>query len=640
MQQLSENPVSLEAKHTYHWEWARLTALLLVLFSLGGYWMSNERASTSARERQRLEAQARVIEQNIERQLAGINAALAGVRYDLVSGDRNAEKNALSLNLKVLADAMPGVRSLVATDSQGVVTVSNRRELVGQNVSQRGYFKAPQAGLDATTLYVSPPYKSIQAADVFDVTRVMIGSDGKFFGVVSATLDPEYLEILMRSAVYADDMVARLAHGDGKVLLASPQIGQEGTSAGSGSGAGRASGTRMLAIRTIMPAQLRMDKPLLVEVSRDLSAVYATWRIEAFKFAIFCMLAGMAACTALYFNQRRRTARERARAKTEAIQRENTQQLAFALKGADLGLWDWNIVADETVVNDREWQMLGYTPGEVPLTTRFWRAAIHPDDQTAVQTAFKAHASGSTESYRVEHRMRHKKGYWVWVLNHAMVMARDAQGAPTRVLGTHLDITQRKTAEADIAEHSAQLERANAQLSRLSVTDGLTGVGNRRLFDETLAAEWARGVRQEQPLALLLIDIDHFKLYNDSYGHQGGDDCLRRVAGVLGSCVKRGGELLARYGGEEFAVLLPSNDLASAASFAQRCLDRLNAARLPHRASPVSAWVSMSIGVASIVPSQGLSPDSLVRRADAALYGAKKLGRAQFVCAEPTPSLI
>ena len=667
MQPLPDNPASPEAKRTCRWEWARLVALLLVLFSLGGYWHFNERASTGGRERQRLESQARVIAQNIERQLLGANAALAGVRYDLASGDRSTETNTLTLNLKVLADAMPGVRSLIVLDAQGIATGADRRQLMGQNFSHRDYFKTPQAGLDATVLYVSPPHQSVLDAYVLNVTRVMIGSDGKFFGVVSASLDPEYLEIVMRSVLYADDMVVTLAHGDGKVLLAAPPSGQlvdaslnvagtpfnrhvasgqaaswfdDGAKGGSGSNIGVASRTRMLAIRTVMPTELRMDKPLIVEVSRDLSAVYATWRTEAFKFAIFCVFAAMAACTALYFNQRRRTARERARAKTEAVQRQNTEQLAFALKGADLGLWDWNIAADEMVVNDREWQMLGYTPGEMALTTRFWRAAIHPDDQAAVQAAFKAHASGSAESYRVEHRMRHKKGYWVWVLNHAMVMARDAQGAPMRVLGTHLDITQRKSAEADIAENSAQLERANAQLSRLSVTDGLTGVGNRRLFDETLAAEWARGVRQQQPLALLLIDIDHFKLYNDSYGHQGGDDCLRRVAGVLGSCVKRGGELLARYGGEEFAVLLPSNDLASAAAFAQRCLDRLNAARLPHRASPVSDWVSMSIGVASIVPSQGLSPDLLVRRADAALYGAKKLGRAQVACAEPTPTLI
>ena len=658
-----------EANQSYRREWVRAIGLLLVLSALGGYWLFNERASTMGLERQRLEAQARVIVQNIEFQLAGINAALAGMRYDLVSGDRATENNALTLNLKVLSDAMPGVRSLSATDSQGTVTVSNRRELVGQNFRQREYFAVPQAGLDPTMLYVSPPYRSLLGAYVLNVTRVMIGSDGKFFGIVSATLDPEYLEIILRSVRYADDMVARIDHGGGKTLLASPQnerllgvnlnlagsafnrhlaSGQAASvleddaiaESGAWSGPGVASGRRLVAIRNVMPTQLRMDKPLIVEVSRELSAVYAAWRVDVIRFATFCLLATLVSCTALYFSQRRRTARERGRVKIASLQRQSAQRLEFALKGADLGLWDWNMAADEMMVNDREFQMLGYTPGEVALTPQFWRGAIHPDDQAAVQAAFGTHASGKTEAYKIEHRMRHKKGHWVWVLNHAAVIERDAQGAPTRVLGTHLDITERKSVEADIAENSAELERANAQLSRLSVTDGLTGVGNRRLFDETLATEWARGARQEQPLGLLLIDIDHFKLYNDSYGHQGGDDCLRRVAGVLGSCVKRGGELLARYGGEEFVVLLPSTDLAAAAAFAQRCLDRLDAARLPHRASPVSDWVTISIGVATVAPAQGMSPNSLVRRADAALYAAKKLGRAQFVCAEATPTLI
>ena len=667
MQAFPDKPAPVEAKPSYRSEWARAMGLLLLLFLLGGYWLSNERVSIGGRERQRLEAQARVIAQNVERQLHGANAALAGVRYDLVSGDRNTEANTLRLNLKVLADAMPGVRSLIVLDAQGIATAADRRQLMGQNFSDRDYFKTPQAGLDATVLYVSPPYRSVLGAYVLNVTRVMIGSDGKFFGVVSAALDPEYLEIVMRSVLYADDMVVKLAHGDGKVLLAAPPNGQlldaslngggtpfnrhlasgqaaslfdDDTRGGSGSSIGVASGTRMLAIRTVMPTELHMDKPLIVEVSRDVSAVYALWRLDVLKFAFFCLLVAVAAGTALYFSQRRRASRERARAQTEEIQRQNTLQLEFALKGADLGLWDWNIAADEMQVNDRQWEMLGYTPGELPLTTQFWRGAIHPDDQLAVQAAFDAHANGDTESYNVEHRMRHKKGYWIWVLNHAMVMDRDPQGAPVRVLGTHLDISERKSAEADIAENSAELERANEQLSRLSVTDGLTGVGNRRLFDATLMTEWTRAVRQQQPLALLLIDIDHFKLYNDSYGHQGGDDCLRRVAGVLGSCVKRSGELLARYGGEEFVVLLPSNDLAAAAAFAQRCLDRLSAARLPHRASPVSDWLTISIGVASMVPAQGASHGSLVRRADAALYAAKKLGRAQYACADPSPSLI
>lgn len=664
-------PASTVTPQSYGKEWALLLALLLALSALASYWLWTQRTSDLGRERQRLEAQARAIEQNIERQLQGINAALAGVRYDLVSGDRNTETNVLTLNLKVLADAMPGVSVLLATNAQGGVIASNRPKLVPSNVSELAFFKDAQTSQNATTLHVSPPYRSPAGVLLLHVTRVMTGTDGKFFGVVSAALDPQYLEIVMRSVLYADDMLVRLVHGDGKLLLSSPDnaalngtdlslagasfsapLSQhlasrqkasffgESTPPGADSGPGPGpwfgshSGARMVAVRSVMPEALRMDKPLVVEVSRDRSAVQGPWRIEVLNFFAFGLLAKFATCGALYLSQRRRAAREAARAEALDLQRQSAQRLEFALKGADLGLWDWNIETDEMLLNDREWQMMGYTPAEVALTSKFWRGSIHPDDEAAVLAAFVAHASGDAESYKIEHRMRHKKGYWVWVLNHAMVVARNSGGAPTRVLGTHLDITERKGVEADVAQNAAELARANAQLSRLSVTDGLTGVGNRRLFDETLAAEWARGVRQQQPLALLLIDIDHFKLYNDSYGHQGGDDCLRRVASVLLACVKRSGELLARYGGEEFVVLLPSSDLAAATLVAQRCLDSLNAAHLPHRASPVSEWLTLSIGVASAVPAQGLSPDFLIRRADAAMYAAKKLGRAQYSCAD------
>jgi len=641
------------ASHRYGKEWAGLIILLAVLFSLGAYLLASESDKVAARERQRLETQARVIEENIVRQLQGVNAALTGVRYGLVSGDLGGEASALTLNLKVLAEAMPGVRTISVLDAPGTMTASNRRQLIGQNFSQREYFSVPKAGLDATILYASPPYRSVLGPWVLNVTRVMIGSDGKFAGVVTATLDPEYFEIVMRSVLYADDMTVRLAHGDGKLLLVAPAneklLGANQNVPGSlfsrhlASGqavnlyeddANQSNDARMLAIRSVAPADLRMDKPLIVQVSRSLRAVYAPWHEDVRTFMGFSVLSAMVASVALYFSQRRRRALAAAGAIREEARRRSARRLEFVLKGADLGLWDWDIAADRLSVNEREWQMMGYAQDEITLTLAAWQGLIHPDDWPAVQAAFYAHTKGKTPAYKIEHRLRHKQGHWVWVLNHAMVAERDANGMPVRMLGTHLDISERKRVEAQIADNAALLEQANAQLSRLSLTDGLTGIGNRRLFDQTLAAEWTRGARQKQPLALLMMDIDHFKLYNDTHGHQGGDDCLRQVASLLAACVLRGGELLARYGGEEFAVLLPHSDATAAAVVAQRCLDRLNAARLPHSASPVSEWVTLSIGIASVTPRPGLTAESLVKSADAALYNAKRLGRARFESAD------
>ncbi|MEY4882512.1 MAG: hypothetical protein RIS34_366 [Pseudomonadota bacterium] len=198
------------------------------------------------------------------------------------------------------------------------------------------------------------------------------------------------------------------------------------------------------------------------------------------------------------------------------------------------------------------------------------------------------------------------------------------------VVGVRLDVT------ASI-EAGRELERANEQLARLSTTDGLTGVANRRFFDENLVSEWQRSARGAESLSLLMIDIDHFKLYNDRYGHLAGDECLRQVAQVLGACVQRSGELVARYGGEEFAVLLPGTDTDAAVLIAQRCLDGMRRAAIAHADSPTSPHLSLSIGVATRVAVQGVDPTSLVEQADIALYEAKRGGRARLQRADSSP---
>jgi diguanylate cyclase (GGDEF)-like protein len=189
----------------------------------------------------------------------------------------------------------------------------------------------------------------------------------------------------------------------------------------------------------------------------------------------------------------------------------------------------------------------------------------------------------------------------------------------------------------ELVQKSMALERSNQQLERLSATDGLTGLANRRKFDRHLHGEWQRSLRSGLPLSLLLIDIDYFKRYNDRYGHLAGDACLRRVATLLSECAQRSGELVARYGGEEFALLLPGADGDVAMTVAQRCMDELARARIAHADSPVTDCLTFSIGVATVVASQDLVPESLVRCADEALYRVKSSGRAQYSVA-PCPA--
>ncbi len=185
----------------------------------------------------------------------------------------------------------------------------------------------------------------------------------------------------------------------------------------------------------------------------------------------------------------------------------------------------------------------------------------------------------------------------------------------------------------DLVRKEHLLEQANAQLSQQTATDGLTGIANRRRFDQTLASEWARAARNGHSLSLLMVDIDHFKRYNDHYGHVAGDECLRRVARVLLRCVRRAGELLARYGGEEFVLLLPNADIAHAEDMARRCIEGIQREAIAHAASPTAPQVSFSIGIAQTIPSALRDPESLVNAADTAMYRAKMAGRAGYAIA-------
>ena len=189
-----------------------------------------------------------------------------------------------------------------------------------------------------------------------------------------------------------------------------------------------------------------------------------------------------------------------------------------------------------------------------------------------------------------------------------------------------------------LRDMSVQKE-AEAELERLATRDGLTSVANRRSFDETLHAEWRRATREARTLSLLMIDVDFFKPYNDAYGHQGGDECLRQVAAAMSNVVKRSSDAVARYGGEEFAILLPATDPPGACIVAERIRAAVEALRLPHSGSTVADHVTVSIGVASVVVTTEGVPTQLVGAADAALYRAKHKGRNRVVLADSEASL-
>ena len=179
-----------------------------------------------------------------------------------------------------------------------------------------------------------------------------------------------------------------------------------------------------------------------------------------------------------------------------------------------------------------------------------------------------------------------------------------------------------------------KLAEANRILQKLSSQDSLTGISNRRIFDETLIKEWSRSLRDEKSFGLVMLDIDFFKLYNDHYGHQSGDDCLKKVAKCLASTIHRGTDFLARYGGEEFSVILPDTDLNGAIKVAEKMRLAIKNLRIEHAKSNISDVVSISLGVSAVLPSKTTVPEVLLASADQALYKAKEEGRDRVQSSE------
>ncbi|MDY6900532.1 MAG: diguanylate cyclase, partial [Cyanobacteriota bacterium] len=187
-----------------------------------------------------------------------------------------------------------------------------------------------------------------------------------------------------------------------------------------------------------------------------------------------------------------------------------------------------------------------------------------------------------------------------------------------------IELSDRETEYRQIAE---KLKIANYQLQKLADSDGLTGLANRRYFDNYLQQEWKRLSRERAFLSLIMCDVDYFKNYNDTYGHQLGDECLRRIATVLKKSIKRPADLVARYGGEEFTILLPNTDLQGTIHLAEKIRLKIKSLNISHLDSDISDCVTLSLGVATTIPRINNSPQTLIAAADKMLYGAKSAGR-------------
>jgi diguanylate cyclase (GGDEF)-like protein len=202
-----------------------------------------------------------------------------------------------------------------------------------------------------------------------------------------------------------------------------------------------------------------------------------------------------------------------------------------------------------------------------------------------------------------------------------------------------LEARERKLARL-VGEKTRELKKANEELQHLAHSDGLTAVGNRRLFEDFLADEWHRAIRFKTEISLILLDIDHFKLFNDRYGHQAGDECLKKVAAALRGTIHRPTDLLARFGGEEFAVVLGGTNLEGALNIAEQAIENVKNLAVPHCKSPTSGHLTISVGVATTFVTIGMAESELIKAADEALYQAKENGRDRIVSKDLTLSFV
>lgn len=299
---------------------------------------------------------------------------------------------------------------------------------------------------------------------------------------------------------------------------------------------------------------------------------------------------------------------------------DQEQQLELVLQSTGVGIWDWYVQSGETTFNERWANIIGYSLEELqPLSIETWTRFAHPEDLKESDRLLKAHWRGETEYYLFESRMRHKDGHWIWVYDTGKVIEWESEGVPKRMIGTHLDITEQK-------RNMAKLDEANRELRELGYVDPLTGIPNRRSYDEHMKDAIAIAKRNGSSLAVLMIDIDHFKKYNDQFGHELGDQALVRVAKAIDHSLKREVDFAARYGGEEFVVILPGTDLSGTETVAKRILQNVIDEEIRHPSSPFDGVLTVSVGIA-VAKGQ---LDHLLNQADKALYKAKSSGRNRY----------
>ena len=325
---------------------------------------------------------------------------------------------------------------------------------------------------------------------------------------------------------------------------------------------------------------------------------------------------------------RDRLAREiRLRRRAEADLKESQDRLRFLAQTTGDALYQlrYDSMSYDYISPGIE-ALTGYTPKEINrVSFASLVRKIEPQGRgrTSRGRILEKRLAGETSEHKADYQIETKSGELRWVGDHSFPW-KDDKGRIIGSVGILTEVGERR-------ELIERLRQTQEELKSLSYLDGLTGVANRRHFDEVLDREWRRARREKTPLGLIMIDLDLFKRFNDSQGHLAGDDCLRAVSRAIRGALKRPGDFVARYGGEEFVVLLPGTGLTPAGQVAEGVRSAVRALDLPHPEGGPSGRVTVSLGVAATDAGSPANPQALLDLADKALYRAKEAGRDRAV---------
>lgn len=298
---------------------------------------------------------------------------------------------------------------------------------------------------------------------------------------------------------------------------------------------------------------------------------------------------------------------------------------ATAIDSAREGVWDWNLEKNAVFFSKHWKSMLGHEEHELPNQLIEWRKRIHPLDVEKVNEVIEEHIRNDSGFFESEHRLRHSDGTYRWILDRGKAIERDEYGVALRMIGTHVDITERKETEYQLQERNKELERLVDQVKELSITDPLTSLYNRRKMIEEIKKAQHQLEENRQPFTIAILDLDYFKNINDQYGHTFGDIALQTFANLLKRQITSP-NIVARWGGEEFMLLFHNkNGLETQRqllSLQACCNDEL----LKYRMESVK--LSFSAGICEVTEHQ--SREVIIKNADQAMYLAKSLGRNQI----------